>query len=43
MGEFWESSHISGGHSAYLENMYEQYLIDKDQLPTDWKIFFDDL
>ena len=43
MGEFWESSHISGGHSGYLENMYEQYLSNKDELPSDWKTFFEDL
>ena len=43
MGEFWESSHISGGHSAYLENMYEQYLENPDQLSSEWVVFFDNL
>ena len=43
MGEFWESSHISGGHSAYLENMYELYLENPDQLSSEWVVFFDDL
>ena len=43
MGEFWESSHISGGHSAYLENMYELYLENPDQLSSEWVIFFDNL
>ena len=43
MGEFWESSHISGGHSAYLENMYELYLENPDQLSSEWVVFFDNL
>jgi 2-oxoglutarate dehydrogenase E1 component len=43
MGEFWESSHISGGHSAYLENMYELYLENPDQLSSEWIVFFDNL
>jgi len=43
MGEFWESSHISGGHSAYLENMYELYLENPDQLSSEWAVFFDNL
>ena len=43
MGEFWESSHISGGHSAYLENIYEQYLENPDQLSSEWVVFFDNL
>jgi 2-oxoglutarate dehydrogenase E1 component len=43
MGEFWESSHISGGHSAYLENMYELYLENPDQLSSEWVAFFDNL
>ena len=43
MGKFWESSHISGGHSAYLENMYELYLENPDQLSSEWVVFFDNL
>jgi 2-oxoglutarate dehydrogenase E1 component len=43
MGEFWESSHISGGHSAYLENMYELYIENPDQLSSEWVVFFDNL
>ena len=43
MGEFWESSHISGGHSAYLEHMYELYLENPDQLSSEWVVFFDNL
>ena len=43
MGEFWESSHISGGHSAYLENMYELYLENPDKLSSEWVVFFDNL
>ncbi len=43
MGEFWESSHISGGHSAYLENMYELYLENPDQLSSEWVVFFENL
>lgn len=43
MGEFWESSHVSGGHSAYLESLYEQYLEDPSQLSSEWKRYFDNL
>jgi len=26
MQELWGSSHLSAGHSAYLETLYEKYL-----------------
>ena len=43
MKELWSSSHISAGHSAYLESLYEKYISDPSQLSSEWIEFFDRL
>ncbi len=43
MGEFWSSSHFSGGQAAYLENLYELYLENSEELSDDWRLFFQNL
>jgi 2-oxoglutarate dehydrogenase E1 component len=36
LDELWGSSHLSIGHSAYLEDLFEQYLSDPSKLPEEW-------
>ncbi len=43
MKSMWESSAFDGGNSAYLENLYEQYLQNPAQLTPQWRQYFDEL
>ena len=43
MADLLQSSHTSGSNTAYLENLYEQYLDDPSSLSADWKSYFDAL
>ena len=43
MKELWGSSHISAGHAAYLENLYEEFLKNPESLPKEWMDFFTSL
>ena len=41
MKELWGSSHISAGHAAYLESLYETYITDPNSLSEEWINFFE--
>ena len=41
--ELWGSSHISAGHAAYLENLYEVFINNPEELSKEWLNFFTDL
>lgn len=43
MAEWWDSSHLSAGSSAYLEALYEDYLQAPEASETDWREFFNKL
>ena len=43
MKELWESSHVSAGHGAYLENLYETFLNNPEDLSNEWHDFFTNL
>ena len=43
MKELWGSSHISAGHAAYLEGLYETFLNNPEELSKDWLDFFTNL
>lgn len=43
MERFLQSSHFSGGNAAYIEELYEIYLHEPDQVPEEWRLFFDSL
>ncbi|MDH5738464.1 MAG: hypothetical protein OEZ23_09145, partial [Gammaproteobacteria bacterium] len=43
MEQLWRTSHISGGNASYVEELYELYLEDPNQLPEQWRNFFDTL
>ncbi|MCM2679953.1 2-oxoglutarate dehydrogenase E1 component [Echinimonas agarilytica] len=38
-----ESSHLSGGNAAYIEDLYEAYLDDAESVDPHWKELFDQL
>ncbi|MBA2650622.1 MAG: 2-oxoglutarate dehydrogenase E1 component [Legionella sp.] len=37
----WASAYLSGGSMAYVDSLYEDYLLDPNSLPADWKAVFD--
>ncbi|GAB3308088.1 2-oxoglutarate dehydrogenase family protein [Haliea atlantica] len=37
------SSHIAGGNAAYVEDLYEKYLVDPNGVPEQWRDYFDKL
>ncbi|NRB79445.1 MAG: 2-oxoglutarate dehydrogenase E1 component [Saccharospirillaceae bacterium] len=43
MDELYSSSHLAGGNSAYLEELYEAYLIDPNSVPENWRDTFNKL
>ena len=43
MKELWGSSHISAGHAAYLENLYEIFISNPEDLSQEWLDFFTNL
>ncbi|MFQ3250747.1 2-oxoglutarate dehydrogenase E1 component [Glaciecola sp.] len=43
MKAWWDSSHMAGGNTAYIEDMYEAYLEDPQSVPENWKVTFDAL
>lgn len=43
MAELWQSSHISGGNSAYVESLFEDFLQDPTGCPEPWKSYFEGL
>ena len=43
MKELWGSSHISAGHAAYLESLYETFINNPEDLSKEWLDFFTSL
>ena len=41
--QFKQTSQLAGGNAAYIEDLYEQYLVDPDAVPSAWKSYFDGL
>jgi len=37
------TGHLSGSNAAYVEELYERYLVDSDSVPGEWKDFFQSL
>ena len=37
------TSHLSGGNAAYVEGLYEAYLKDPNEVPPEWRDYFDRL
>jgi len=43
MEQFQRTSHISGGNAAYVEDLFEQYLKDPNDVPESWREYFNQL
>lgn len=43
MKELWQDSYLSSGNEGYLEELYEEYLIDPQTVPSEWRQYFDQL
>jgi len=43
MEALWNSGHLSGANSGYIEEIYDQYLTDPDSIPDEWRRYFDGL
>jgi 2-oxoglutarate dehydrogenase E1 component len=43
MQRFLLSSHLSGANAAYVEDLYDTYLHDANQVPDEWRGYFDSL
>jgi 2-oxoglutarate dehydrogenase E1 component len=39
--QFKQTSQLAGGNAAFIEDLYEQYLVDPDSVPATWKTYFD--
>ena len=36
----WASSYLSGGSMAYVDSLYEDYLVDPNSVSADWREVF---
>ncbi|MFC6439864.1 2-oxoglutarate dehydrogenase E1 component [Bowmanella sp. JS7-9] len=43
MKAWWESSHMAGGNAAYVEELYEAYLQNPQDVDPQWREIFDQL
>lgn len=43
MERLWKTSHISGGSAAYVEGLYETFLLDANAIPEEWRNYFEQL
>ncbi|MEX1197210.1 MAG: 2-oxoglutarate dehydrogenase E1 component [Pseudohongiellaceae bacterium] len=43
MEMMWRTGHLSGGNASYVEDLYEQFLDDPEQVPAEWRELFQDL
>ena len=41
--QFLKSSQLSGGNASYIEELYEQYLLDPNSIASQWKTYFEGL
>lgn len=39
----WSTSQLSGGNAAYVEELYEEYLHSPNNVPEEWRSYFDKL
>ncbi|MEX0738129.1 MAG: 2-oxoglutarate dehydrogenase E1 component [Pseudohongiella sp.] len=39
----WSTGHLSGGNAEYVEQLYDQYLTDPENVPDEWRRYFDEL
>jgi 2-oxoglutarate dehydrogenase E1 component len=43
MQELWQDSYLAAGNESYLENLYETYLVNPQDVAPAWRNYFDSL
>jgi len=43
MEQMWQSAHLQGANLTYVEQLYETYLLNPDNIPAEWRNYFDTL
>jgi 2-oxoglutarate dehydrogenase E1 component len=43
MEQLWSTSQLAGGNVAYVEELFETYLRDPNEVPEEWRTYFDQL
>lgn len=43
MEVMWSTGHLSGSNASYVEELYEDFLVDPDSIPQQWRNFFQSL
>src|SRR5438270_6882692 len=43
MRQFPDSSNLFGGNAAFIEDLYEKYLVNPQSVPEEWREYFDRL
>lgn len=43
MEQLWQTSHLAGGNLAYVEQLYETFLVDPNAIPEQWRNYFEKL
>jgi len=43
MQDLWQDSYLAAGNESYLENLYETYLVNPQDLDPEWRQYFDQL
>ncbi|ASP40016.1 2-oxoglutarate dehydrogenase E1 component [Bacterioplanes sanyensis] len=43
MEQLWSTSQLAGGNVAYVEELFETYLKDPNEVPEEWRNYFDQL
>lgn len=43
MEQLWSTSQLAGGNVAYIEELFETYLRDPNEVPEEWRKYFDQL
>ena len=41
MREFLDNSHLFGANAPFIEELYEQYLVNPGSVPDEWRDYFD--
>lgn len=43
MKDFWQDSYLAGGNQAYLDDLYDTFITNPDDLTPEWRQYFDKL
>lgn len=43
MEQLWNTSQLSGGNVAYIDELFETYLVNPDSVPSAWRKYFNQL